>query len=99
MTKMFTLLGDKPEVAAANAKTVMDLETDLAKASMTRVERRDPVATYHKLTLDEVQALMPDFAINKYLLAAGRQDPGSDQRGPAGVPQGPRAPGQDQLAG
>jgi putative endopeptidase len=77
MTKMFALLGDKPEVAAANAKTVMDLETDLAKSSMTRVERRDPVATYHKMTLDEVQALMPDFAINKYLLAAGRPDPGS----------------------
>ncbi len=77
VTKIFTLLGDAPDVAAANAKTVMDLETDLAKASMTRVERRDPVATYHKLTLDEVQALMPDFAINKYLLAAGRLDPGA----------------------
>jgi putative endopeptidase len=77
VTKMLTLLGDTPEVAAANAKTIMDLETDLAKASMTRVERRDPVATYHKLALDEVQALLPDFPINKYLLAAGCPDPGS----------------------
>ena len=77
MTKMFTLLGDAPEVAAANAKTVMSLETDLAKASMTRVERRDPVATYHKLTVDETQALLPDFAINKYLQAINIQDPGS----------------------
>ncbi len=77
MTKMFTLLGDAPDAAAAHAKTVMELESDLAKSSMTRVERRDPVATYHKMTLDEVQALMPDFAINKYLLAAGRLEPGA----------------------
>ena len=39
---MFELLGDKPETAAANAQTVMRIETALAKGSMTRVERRDP---------------------------------------------------------
>ena len=40
--KMFELLGDKPETAAAEAQTVMRIETALAKGSMTRVERRDP---------------------------------------------------------
>src|SRR6202030_2613467 len=39
--KMFELLGDKPDVAAAEAQTVMRIETALAKGSMTRVERRD----------------------------------------------------------
>ena len=76
LTKMFALLGDTPEAAAANAKVVMALETDLAKASMTRVERRDPQATYHKLTLDETQALLPDFAINKFLQAVNCPNPG-----------------------
>ena len=42
VTKMFELMGDDAAKAAANAKTVMDLETKLAEASMTRVERRDP---------------------------------------------------------
>ena len=40
--KMFELLGDQPETAAAEAQTVMRIETALAKGSMTRVERRDP---------------------------------------------------------
>ncbi len=40
--KMFQLLGDSPDTAAAEAQTVMRIETALAKGSMTRVERRDP---------------------------------------------------------
>jgi len=59
MTNMFKLLGDADADAAAHAQTVMDVETRLAKASMTRVQRRDPEATYHKMTLDTLQALTP----------------------------------------
>jgi endothelin-converting enzyme/putative endopeptidase len=40
--KMFELLGDKPEAAAAQAKTVLQIETDLAQSSMDRAERRNP---------------------------------------------------------
>ena len=40
--KMFELAGDKPDVAAAEAKTVLAVETGLAKASMDRTARRDP---------------------------------------------------------
>ena len=39
---MFELAGDKPDVAAAEAKTVLAVETGLAKAAMDRTERRDP---------------------------------------------------------
>src|SRR5438067_5177032 len=42
VTKMFTLLGDSPEAAAAHARTVMKIETSLAKPARTRVELRDP---------------------------------------------------------
>src|SRR5437868_129818 len=38
VAKMFELIGETPEAAAADAKTVMAIETDLAKASLTRVE-------------------------------------------------------------
>jgi len=59
--KMFELLGDKAEVAAANAQTVMRIETALAKGSMTRVERRDPKALDHKMTSGELETLSPEF--------------------------------------
>ena len=38
MTNMFKLLGDSPETAAANAKTVMDIQMRLANASLAPVE-------------------------------------------------------------
>src|SRR6185295_14456114 len=43
---MFGLLGDAPEIAKANALTVMRIETALAKTSLTRVEKRDPYNLY-----------------------------------------------------
>ena len=48
--KMFALLGEKPADAAAHAATVIELETELAKASRTRVELRDPDKNYNKFT-------------------------------------------------
>jgi putative endopeptidase len=57
--KMFALLGDDATTAAANAKTVMTIETQLANASMTRVQRRDPEANYHKMSVDELSSLAP----------------------------------------
>jgi len=57
----FKLAKESEEVAKANAKTIVSLESDLAKVSMTKVERRDPVATYNKMTVDELQKLTPVF--------------------------------------
>ena len=42
VVKMFTLAGDSPAVAATNADIVVGMETDLAKASRTRVEPPGP---------------------------------------------------------
>ena len=39
--KMFELAGDRPEVAAAEAKTVLAIETGLAKAAMDRTAHRE----------------------------------------------------------
>jgi predicted metalloendopeptidase len=56
--------------AGRQARAVMEIETALARASMTRVERRDPRATYHRMLLDEVRGLCPSFDWNAYLIAS-----------------------------
>jgi putative endopeptidase len=66
IAKMFELMGESPDKAAADASTVMKLETALATASMDRVERRDPNKTYHKMTVTELQNLSPAFTWNSY---------------------------------
>jgi predicted metalloendopeptidase len=69
--KMFELLGDKPEAAAAEAKTVMRIETALAIGSMTRVERRDPKNLDHKMTSGELEKIAPDFQWQVYFTKVG----------------------------
>lgn len=71
VTKMFQLLGDDPARSAAEAKTVMDIETSLAQASMDRVERRDPDKTYHKMSISQLQALTPNFSWQSYFHEIG----------------------------
>jgi putative endopeptidase len=70
VARMFVLLGESTEAAAARARTVMEIETALAKASLTRVERRDPHKLFHKMTPAQLQALVPAFRWNDYLESA-----------------------------
>jgi putative endopeptidase len=58
---MFGLLGDGPALAKAEAETVLVLETDLAQASMARVDLRVPEKTYHRLPEAELAKLAPDI--------------------------------------
>ncbi|HXA47007.1 MAG TPA: M13 family metallopeptidase, partial [Burkholderiaceae bacterium] len=51
IARMFELLGNSPAQAKQNAATVMTMETQLAHASMTNVQIRDPQATYHLMDL------------------------------------------------
>jgi putative endopeptidase len=69
--KMFELLGDNPDTAAAEAQTVMRIETGLAKGSMTRVERRDPKALDHKMTSVELEKIAPEFRWKIYFAKVG----------------------------
>ena len=66
MQKMFELLGDKPKAAAAEARTIMRIETALARGSMTRVERRDPKSLDHKMTIAELETISPAFHWQAY---------------------------------
>jgi putative endopeptidase len=69
--KMFELFGDSPDRAAAEAKTVMDIETGLAKGALDRVSRRDPNKVYHKMNAKDLANLSPDFGWNVYLEGIG----------------------------
>jgi putative endopeptidase len=69
--KMFELMGDSPETAKKNAATVMRMETSLATASLTRVERRDPYKQKHKMTVPDLYKVAPDFDWNTFFSASG----------------------------
>ncbi len=64
--RIFILLGDDTVKAAAEANTVLAIETTLAKASMSRVAMRDPHAVYHPMTIAELQKITPDFSWAQY---------------------------------
>ena len=71
VTKMLELLGDSPEVARRKADKVMEIETALAKASLTRVDKRDPYKLFHKVDLKGLRAMTPVFDWDGYLKTAG----------------------------
>ncbi len=71
IAKQFTLLGRSTTVAIMQANTVLELETELAKASKSRVELRDPNANYNKLTLSELQSRTPHLPWKSYLGKVG----------------------------
>jgi putative endopeptidase len=71
VTKMFVLMGDPADTAAAEAQTVMDLETQMAKASQTRVARRDPKNVYHRMPQAGLRTLAPAFPWQDYFTAVG----------------------------
>ncbi len=71
VTNIFALAGDSPEKAAAEAKTVMELETTMAKASRTRVELRDPEKNYNLMNLSQAKTLTPDWSWQNYFVAVG----------------------------
>ena len=67
IAKTFELYGESPAKAAADAKTVMKVETDLAKVSLDRTAQRDPNKVYHKMSMADLQKMSPAFAWNQYL--------------------------------
>lgn len=66
VTQLFTLAGQTPAQAAESAKTVLRIETALAKAAMDRTARRDPKTRDHKMSGDEASRLAPNFDLAKF---------------------------------
>jgi len=71
VARTFELAGAAPAEAQSAAKTVLATETALAKATLTRVEKRDPYKTFHKYDAKGLQALTPDFDWAAYRRALG----------------------------
>jgi putative endopeptidase len=69
--KMLELLGDRPETAAASAKTIMEMETALAKVSLERVKRRDPENLYHKMSRADLATLAPEIKWEAFFASTG----------------------------
>ena len=71
ITNMFNLFG-QPEADKA-AQTVLRLETRLAQAAKNNVELRDPVANYNKMSVADLQALVPQINWAEFFAALGVQ--------------------------
>jgi len=66
---MLGLAGDKN--AAANAKAIVALETELARVQWSNVENRDPVKAYNKVELAKLAEVAPGYDWNRYLADTG----------------------------
>jgi endothelin-converting enzyme/putative endopeptidase len=71
VTRVLGLLGDTPGEAAAGAASVLRIETALARAQLSRVERRDPASTYHRMTRAKLAALAPAWPWDDYFRRLG----------------------------
>jgi putative endopeptidase len=74
VAKMFELLGDPADKTAAEAATVLKIETALAGASMKNTDIRDPNKTYHKMMLAELKTLTPNFSWDAYFKSIGHPE-------------------------
>ncbi|ALO14754.1 Neutral endopeptidase [Salinivirga cyanobacteriivorans] len=73
---MLELAGADSDEASKAAEKIMDIETRLAKASLTREQLRDVKLTYNKMPLSEVDALMDNFDWKTYFKSVGLAEPG-----------------------
>lgn len=76
LTKLFALSGQAEDDAEIRANDVMAFETKLAKASNTRLQNRDPHATYNKMDVEGLNELAPQFPWNQYLAGIDMPSPG-----------------------
>jgi putative endopeptidase len=67
IANMFVLAGEDADRAAAEARTITTIEAELAKASKTRVELREPEKNYNPMTLSEMQGLTPEWSWERFL--------------------------------
>ena len=67
--KMFSLFGFSD--GADRAQTVLRMETRLAKAAYNNVELRDPIKNYNKMSIAELQELVPQVDWKAYFAALG----------------------------
>ncbi|WP_242926969.1 M13 family metallopeptidase [Pontibacter vulgaris] len=71
LKNMFGLLGNDAATSQKKAQAVINIETQLAKASKTRVELRDPYANYNKMTVQDFAKQNPKLTVTQMLEGMG----------------------------
>ena len=71
VVNMFKLFGNSEEEATAKMEAVMAIETRLAAKHLSRVERRNPMNSYHKMSFDELKKTIPGIDWDTYYSILG----------------------------
>lgn len=71
VSTMLQLMGHTEEQASSAAASILELETRLAKASLTNVELRDPANYYNIETLKSADEATPNFSWSRYFERLG----------------------------
>ncbi len=71
VVKMFELVGFTAAKAQKNMESVMTIETRLAKAAYDQVKLRDPHANYNKMSIADLQKMVPAIDWNVYFSTLG----------------------------
>ncbi|MBQ0056572.1 MAG: M13 family metallopeptidase [Bacteroidales bacterium] len=71
MVNLYKLCGVSEELATKKMQLIMKYETELAVPSYSRLQRRDPEANYHKMTIDELKAATNGFDWATFLVDYG----------------------------
>jgi putative endopeptidase len=69
--QLLQLAGEPVTQAKSDADATLKIETALAKASLTRVERRDPHKTYHFMPITDLEKLTPSVNWPAFFAAEG----------------------------
>ena len=67
IAKLLQLSGESAEQASMEAQSILATETALAKSAMDIIARRDPKNQNNKMSLQQIQALVPSFNFERYL--------------------------------
>ncbi|MCX6154257.1 MAG: M13 family peptidase [Candidatus Kapabacteria bacterium] len=68
---MFQLIEISPEAATRASETIINIETQIATGSRTRLELRDPQKNYNKMTLEELSKIIGKFNFHEYFKLFG----------------------------
>jgi len=71
IAKVLEMIGEPADQAARHVDVILRLETALAESSLTRVQMRDPVAIYHKMSVKQFASLSPTIDWTSYFTSAG----------------------------
>ena len=67
VTKILSFAGEPPQQALVDARDILAFETQLAEASLTVTQQRDPAAVYHPQTLTEFKSGFHGVPFNTFL--------------------------------